>query len=71
MKSIYKASNSLEANIVKGLLESNGIRAVLAGEHANAVYGGAIGGMPTEILVDDMDEIRAERIISDYRESKS
>ncbi len=66
MKSVFRAANALEANIVKGLLESNGIEAFIAGEHVSTAYGGSVLGMDSRVMVDERDEVSAKRIISEY-----
>ena len=66
MKVVFRAANAVEANIVKGLLESNGIEAFVAGEHVSTAYGGSVLGMDSRIMVDDSDVTAAKRIIAEY-----
>jgi len=63
---VYEASNSLEANLLKGLLAQQGIEAMVAGEYLQ----GGIGELPVAGLVtlsvEEEDLQAAERIILDY-----
>lgn len=49
---VWEAANAIEAHIVKGRLESEGIPAFLRGEALGAVYGLATGSLAeTDVLV--------------------
>jgi hypothetical protein len=49
---VWEASNPMEAQIVKGRLESEGIPAFLRGEALGAIYGLTTGGLAaTDVLV--------------------
>ncbi len=65
---ILKAYSSLpEAEIVKSLLEQNGISAHLADKHFNTAYGGALGSITGgyRIRVSESDLERAQGIINE------
>ena len=63
---IYHAANSLDANMIKGLLEQYNIRAFIQGEY---LQGGA-GQLPTADLVTvsvlDEHQIEAKKIIGEW-----
>jgi hypothetical protein len=49
---VWEASNPMEAQVVKGRLESEGIPAFLRGEALGTIYGLTTGGLAmTEVLV--------------------
>ena len=49
---VWEAANSLEAQVVKGRLESEGIPAIVRGEAVGALYGLTTGGLAAaEVLV--------------------
>lgn len=66
MQNFYEAANSLEANLLKGLLAQQGIEVRVSGEYLQ----GGIGELPLAGLltlsVDEADLAAAERIIKDY-----
>ncbi|MFT4925381.1 MAG: hypothetical protein ACI8WB_001474 [Phenylobacterium sp.] len=64
---IFKAGNIIEANVVKGLLQGEGIDVQLKGEHLM----GALGELPptdicVEVLVETIKLDAATVIIADY-----
>lgn len=67
MKTIYRAADILEAHIVCGMLNAEGIEAEVAGFYQQ----GAVGQLAPQdfarvMLIDERDEDRAERLIADY-----
>lgn len=66
MKTVLHALNSVEANLVKGLLESEGIPSSVLGEFLQ----GAIGELPAtgliRVVVNEEDYEQARRIIEDW-----
>lgn len=66
MKSVYTAQNSIDAHLVRGLLESRGIDAVVTGDYLQ----GGIGELPAfglvEVRVAAEDEGRARGIIHEF-----
>ena len=42
---VYRASGELEAQVIKGLLESNGIRCILRSDAASSVHAFTVDGM--------------------------
>jgi hypothetical protein len=70
MKTVLHALNSLEAHIIKGLLESEGIASNIVGEYLQ----GAMGELPVSglirVLVDDNDYQQATQVIDNWREAK-
>ncbi|WP_322520799.1 DUF2007 domain-containing protein [Guyparkeria halophila] len=69
MKTIYRAADILEAHIVCGMLNAEGIEAEVAGFYQQ----GAVGQLAPQdfarvLLLDERDEARAERVIADYEQ---
>lgn len=66
MKKVFTAKNSIEANIVKGMLEANDISAYVEGEYLQ----GAIGELSAIdfvfVSVDDENELKAANLINEY-----
>lgn len=66
MKTVLHALNSVEANLVKGLLESEGIPSSVLGEFLQ----GAIGELPPtgliRVVVNEEDYEQARQIIEDW-----
>ncbi|WP_066185029.1 MULTISPECIES: DUF2007 domain-containing protein [unclassified Guyparkeria] len=67
MKIIYRAADILEAHIVAGMLNAEGIEAEVAGFYQQ----GAVGELAPQdfarvMLVDERDTERAERVIAAY-----
>lgn len=62
MKIIYRAENIIDANLVKGALEAEGMYAYVSGAYLT----GAIGELPpcnlVSVMVSDSDVERASRI---------
>jgi len=62
MKIIYRAENIIDANLVKGVLESEGIHAFVSGAYLT----GAVGELPVSglvsVMVSDSDVERAATI---------
>ena len=67
MKAVYQADNLLDAHLVKGALENQGIPAYVAGEHLV----GGIGQLPTmgilAVMVGDDDVAHASAIVDEIR----
>jgi len=70
MKTVLHALNSLEAHMIKGLLESEGIAANILGEYLQ----GAMGELPAHglirVVVNEEDFQLATDIIDDWRIAK-
>ncbi|MFK8027854.1 MAG: DUF2007 domain-containing protein [Gammaproteobacteria bacterium] len=70
MKTVLHALNSLEAHIIKGLLESEGIASNVVGEYLQ----GAMGELPANglirVIVDENDYEQASAVIDNWREAK-
>lgn len=66
MRHIYEASNTLEANLLKGLLENEGIETFINGEYLT----GGIGELPLSgivtLSVEEDDVVKALSIIEAY-----
>ena len=63
MRIVYRASHIIDANLVKGVLESEGLFAFVSGEHLI----GAVGRLPAcdlvAVMVSDSDVERALPIV--------
>lgn len=68
MKKIFDASNTIEANLLKNILEQEGIAVHISGEYLQ----GGMGELPAmglvSIMVEDEDSSRAEKIIRDWEQ---
>lgn len=66
MKTVLHALNSVEAHVVKGLLQSEGIESSVLGEYLQ----GGIGELPPtgliRVVVNDEDYERASAIVDDW-----
>ncbi len=61
MVSVAKFRGPTEAQFAKGMLESNGIECVMAGENANALYPGALR---VSLQVQAADEAEARALLA-------
>ena len=70
MKTVLHALDALEANMIKGLLESEGITCSILGEYLQ----GAIGELPVNglirVVVNEEDYEAASTIIESWRVAK-
>lgn len=61
---VYRASGELEAQVIKGLLESNGIRCILKSDAASSVHAFTVDGMgEVKVAVLESMADRAREII--------
>ncbi|MBE0415947.1 MAG: DUF2007 domain-containing protein [Dehalococcoidia bacterium] len=56
---VYRASGELEAHVIKGLLESNGIRCILRSDAAFSVHAFTVDGMG-EVTVSVLESVADE-----------
>jgi len=56
---VYRASGELEAHVIKGLLESNGIRCILRSDAAFSVHAFTVDGMG-EVTVSVLESMAKE-----------
>lgn len=67
MRVVYEAENLIDAHLVKGLLESEGLLAFVRGEHLT----GGLGELPVmglvAVCVADTDVAAADRVLADWR----
>ena len=61
MIAVYQAENLLDAQLVKGALESNGVTAFIAGEHFLPMMG------HLQVMVDEDQADRARDVIGEIR----
>ena len=61
MIAVYEAENLLEAQLVKGALESNGVTAFIAGEHFLPMMG------HLQVMVDEDQAERARDVVAEIR----
>lgn len=66
MRVIYSARTLAEANLVKDLLEAEGIEGVVQGEHLTALNPVVPESGPVVCLVNESDLARAEKIVSEF-----
>jgi hypothetical protein len=64
-------SGMLEAEILRGMLDSFGIQAILSGESAATAYGLGVGPMAqVDIRVREIQLEKARKVLTDYRSGK-
>ena len=56
---VYRASGEMEAHVIKGLLESNGIRCILKSDAAFSVHAFTVDGMG-EVKVSVLESMAEE-----------
>jgi hypothetical protein len=61
MIAVYQAENLLDAQLVKGALESNGVTAYLFGEHFLPMMG------HLQVMVDEDQAARAREVVAEIR----
>jgi hypothetical protein len=69
MQHVYTARDGLDANFLRGLLEQEGLRAVVQGEALQETWGSlnlTQESLPS-VWVDDGDVARAQPIVDEYR----
>jgi len=68
MKEVYSTRNPVEAQLVRGLLESAGIKAVVENERLATGVGEIVEELvPSVCIVDDSQEDEAAAIIADWQ----
>ena len=66
MVKVFTAKNSIEANIVKGMLEANDIPAYVEGEYLQGAIGELAAIDFAFVSVDDVNESKALNIVNEY-----
>jgi hypothetical protein len=66
MKHIYEASNTIEANLLKGLLENEGIETFIDGEYLQSGIGELPASGIVTLSVEEDDVEQALKIIEAY-----
>lgn len=66
MIKVFTAKNSIEANIVKGMLEANDIPAYVEGEYLQGAIGELAAIDFAFVSVDDMNESEALNLVHEY-----
>jgi nitrogen regulatory protein PII-like uncharacterized protein len=67
VKIIYKASDTIEAHIVAGMLNANGIRAYVGGHYLQGGIGDLAPMDFANVSVADEDVEPALRVVRDYK----
>lgn len=66
MKTVYVAQHSIDAHVVRGMLENHGISAIVTGDYLQ----GGLGELPAfgmiEVRVDDEEADEARRIVQRF-----
>jgi len=65
MIAVYQAGNLLEAQLVKGALESNGVTAFIAGEHFLPMMG------HLQVMVDEDEAEHARQVVAEIRAAET
>lgn len=66
MIKVFTAQNSIEANIVKGMLEANDIPAYVVGEYLQGAIGELAAIDTIFVSVDEENETKAAELINEY-----
>jgi hypothetical protein len=71
LKEIYVAMGSAEAEVIKGLLEANGIKCLLRGNIAQGVYPFTVNGLgEISIVVNEEDYQQAVKLLKEKEQLK-
>ena len=66
MLEVYLPENNLEAHLVQGLLESEGIECEIRGEYLSGAAGGIPAGNTVSLWVPDTQEAAARALLRRY-----
>ncbi len=67
---VFRTHSDIEANVVRSLLESHGVRSLLASDLPHSIFPLSVGGLgEVRISVTDIQAEEARRIIESHRES--
>ena len=66
MVKVFNAKNSIEANIVKGMLEANDVPAYVEGEYLQGAIGELAAIDFVFVSVDEADENKARSLVNEY-----
>ena len=68
---VFKAQGEMEAQVIRSVLESDGIESMLSGESVRLTHGLTVDGLAeVRILVRDDDETRAREVIRAFMENR-
>jgi hypothetical protein len=68
---VFKAQGEMEAQVIRSVLESDGIESMLSGESVRLTHGLTVNGLAeVRILVRDDDETRAREVIRAFMECR-
>ena len=65
MKLIHTAKHPAEAHLIRGMLEADGIRAIVQGDQLYGAYG-ELPILPTVWILDDSLATHADRLVLDF-----
>jgi hypothetical protein len=66
MVKVFTAQNSIEANIVKGMLEANDIPAYVEGEYLQGAIGELSAIDYAFVSVDEVNKLKALNLVNEY-----
>lgn len=66
MQCVYQADNSLEAHMIKHLLDHHDLQSTLLGEHLQGGVGELQAMSMIRVMVDESDAAQATHIVSDW-----
>jgi hypothetical protein len=67
MRIVYRAANIVDAHLVRGVLETHGIRAFVTGEFLTGGAGELPAAGLVSVMVSDHDILDAERLLTELR----
>lgn len=66
MVQVYSTLFVVEADIIKSILEENGIKCILLDKHMGTVYPAVVLGSGIRVMVEKEDSDKAHEIIREY-----
>lgn len=70
MVQVYSALFVVEADIIKSILEENGIKCILLDKHMGTIYPAAVLGSGIRVMVGKEDSDKAHEIIREYLKAR-
>jgi hypothetical protein len=68
---VFKAQGEMDAQMIRSVLESDGIDSMLSGESVRLTHGFTVDGLAeVKILVRKEDEARAREVIAVFRDGR-
>lgn len=69
MKIVYKAANIIEAHLVSGMLQANGLQAFVSGHYLQGGVGELAPAGFANVSVADQDVVQAIEVVTEYEQN--